>query len=172
MASPDHAEVVSRLDMSITITIRDLVISDLDAVEEFSSPSHVASVREHLERVERGEGRYFAAALPSGIVVGKACLDFRGERAPQVTQAAVHGLFQNMGIGTALLEACEDEARRRGYPAIHLGVDDRDPRPVSLYRRAGYQVVGSEPGSWHEMDADGAARLVTVNLVLMTKQLI
>ena len=162
---------LGRLDIALTVTIRDLLMSDLEYVSAFSSPSHDRSVREHLERVETGEVRYFAAALPSGAVVGKACLDFRPERSPEVTQVAVHSLFQNLGIGTTLLDACEAEARRRGCPAIHLDVDDRDPRPVSLYSRLGYDVVGHGAGGWDETDPDGTTTHVTVNLILMTKSL-
>ena len=122
---PANAAVVGRLDVTIAVTIRDLVASDLDAVFAFSSPEHNASVAELLEKVHTGQVRYFAAALPSGTVVGKTCLDFTKPEGPTITQAAVHGLFQNLGIGRALLDACEDEARRRGCTAIHLGVDDR-----------------------------------------------
>lgn len=169
IGGPDQE--LGRLDIALTVTIRDLLMSDLGSVSAFSSPSHDLSVKEHLERVATGEVRYFAAALPSGVVVGKACLDFRGERAPQVTKASVHGLFQNLGIGAALLAACEDEARRRGCEAIHLGVDDRDPRPIHLYRRAGFEVTGTGPESWTEVDPDGTTRHVTITAILMTKRL-
>lgn len=171
MGRANKSQEVGRIDLAFTVTIRDLTLNDLDSVSAFSSPSHDLSVKEHLEHVETGEVRYFAAALPSGAVIGKACADFRGERAPQVTQASVHGLFQNLGIGGALLAVCEDEARRRGHKAIHLSVDDRDQRPIRLYRRAGYQVTGTGPESWTEVDPDGTTRDVTITAILMTKRL-
>lgn len=166
----EHEELC-RIDLAVRIAIRDLVIDDLDAVGSFSSPSHVLSVRRAMDRADRGEARYFAAALPSNVVIGKACLDLATPRPPEITAAAVHGLWQNLGIGTALLKACEQEARRRACAELHIGVDDRDKRPMALYLRAGYEVVGEGPASWDETDPDGTTSRVTINEIFMTKQL-
>ena len=42
------------------------------------------------------------------------------------------------GIGTALLTAAEDEARRRGLPYMALMVTDENAPARALYDRAGY----------------------------------
>lgn len=42
------------------------------------------------------------------------------------------------GIGTALVHGLEEEARRRGYPAIRLEVIDRNIRAQQLYQRLGF----------------------------------
>jgi len=86
--------------------------------------------------------------------------------------------FQRRGVGTALLAAIEDRARRAGVRTIYLGTDDdyggtslfgRDlwPDPLAhaasamptarghamaFYRRQGYRVVGLLP------DANGPGR--------------
>ncbi len=48
---------------------------------------------------------------------------------------------RGQGLGTALLEALMDEARRRGLPAISLSVEDGN-RARGLYEGHGFAVVG------------------------------
>ncbi len=45
------------------------------------------------------------------------------------------------GVGTALLHALFDEARRRGYVEIRLDVIDTNPRAKALYEREGFQSI-------------------------------
>lgn len=47
------------------------------------------------------------------------------------------------GVGTALLHAVADEARRRGYRQVRLDVVDSNPRARALYLHEGFQVVGT-----------------------------
>ncbi len=42
------------------------------------------------------------------------------------------------GVGTALLDAICDEARKRGYPSVRLDVIDTNPRARALYERQGF----------------------------------
>lgn len=45
---------------------------------------------------------------------------------------------QGQGVGTALLDAICDEARRRAFPAVRLDVVDTNPRARALYEREGF----------------------------------
>jgi len=45
------------------------------------------------------------------------------------------------GVGTALLDAIVDEARRRGYAQVRLDVVDTNPRAKALYRHVGFREV-------------------------------
>jgi len=56
------------------------------------------------------------------------------------------GLFvapeaRGSGVGTALLDAIVDEARRRGYAQVRLDVVDTNPRAKALYRHVGFKEV-------------------------------
>ncbi len=44
------------------------------------------------------------------------------------------------GVGTALIEAAENEARRRGLPYISLMVTESNLPAMRLYERAGYET--------------------------------
>lgn len=51
--------------------------------------------------------------------------------------------YQNRGIAGAALVHMENELRRKGVGSIRLDVFDRNPHALSLYRRHGYEKVGS-----------------------------
>lgn len=52
---------------------------------------------------------------------------------------------QGQGIGTLLLDAICDEARRRGFPAVRLEVVDSNARAQALYRRQGFVLQDTAP---------------------------
>lgn len=51
---------------------------------------------------------------------------------------------RGQGVGSALLAALCDEARRRGYASIRLEVIDSNWRARSLYERKGFVATGTE----------------------------
>ncbi len=61
---------------------------------------------------------------------------------------AVAPLFRGQGIGKALLELAEDEARRQGYSVIHLHTNEKMTENRKLYSRIGYSEYkrGEEKG--------------------------
>lgn len=46
------------------------------------------------------------------------------------------------GLGTALMQASVDEARRRGYATLWLGVWERNPRAIAFYHKWGFVEAG------------------------------
>jgi ribosomal protein S18 acetylase RimI-like enzyme len=51
---------------------------------------------------------------------------------------------RSRGIGTALLDALTDEARRRGYRALRLDVIDTNTRARALYDRLGFAPISQQ----------------------------
>lgn len=47
------------------------------------------------------------------------------------------------GVGASLMQACLDEAERRGCDTIWLGVWERNPRGRAFYRKWGFVEVGT-----------------------------
>jgi ribosomal protein S18 acetylase RimI-like enzyme len=56
-------------------------------------------------------------------------------------EAAAHG----RGVGTALMEDCLEESRRRGADTVWLQVWKEAPWAVRFYERMGFSAVGSAP---------------------------
>lgn len=46
---------------------------------------------------------------------------------------------RGQGVGSALLIAIMNEARKRGYPSLRLDVIDKNPRAKALYERHGFK---------------------------------
>ena len=52
--------------------------------------------------------------------------------------------FHGTGIAQLLMDACADEARRRGGQTLWLGVWDQNPRAIRFYTKWGYEDVGGQ----------------------------
>jgi diamine N-acetyltransferase len=52
--------------------------------------------------------------------------------------------FHGTGLAQALMNACADEARRRGGRTLWLGVWDRNPRAIRFYTKWGFEDVGGQ----------------------------
>ncbi len=104
------------------------------------------------EKVAAGKGRIFIAE-ENDAAIGWAVLLV--EQAPVfvVEEQRTHGyiaeLFVNesargLGVGQALIAACEDEARRLGLGHVMIGVLAQNKRAADIYVRAGYSPYALE----------------------------
>jgi Acetyltransferases len=60
-----------------------------------------------------------------------------------IHRLAVHPNWQGKGLGRALLQYAEEEARSKGSTSIRLDVYTGNPGAVGMYRRAGYMEIGA-----------------------------
>ena len=76
---------------------------------------------------------------------------------PRLVHLEVLGPVQRRGIGTALVLAGEDTARRLGHRRLALGVGLDNPGARRLYQRLGYADWGhgTVVGTWQDRDHDG-----------------
>ena len=65
-----------------------------------------------------------------------------------VDSVAVDPLFQDRGIGTMLLDAVAQDARRRGKRALWLYVVERNTRARALYERYGFHLLKCDDLWW------------------------
>jgi GNAT superfamily N-acetyltransferase len=93
--------------------------------------------------------------------------------APLLNHLEVVPEWQGRGIGTALVAACEDAARKRGYDILVLGVGLDNPRAKALYERLGYVDWNRGPivARWTEPDGHGGIRAASLVVDTMVKSL-
>jgi len=60
---------------------------------------------------------------------------------------------RNKGIGGAMLEALEAEARRRGVPRVFAGVSASKPFALEFATKRGYKEIGRRIMSYRELDS-------------------
>ena len=66
---------------------------------------------------------------------------------------ALYQAYCGLGIGTALLTALLDEAKRCGYEQAELDVIAANERAIGLYKKLGFEICGTRP---HDLKyADG-----------------
>jgi GNAT superfamily N-acetyltransferase len=92
---------------------------------------------------------------------------------PQLDHLEVVGPLQRRGIGTALIGAGEDTARRLGDQRLALGVGLANVEARRLYERLGYVDWGHGPvvGTWRAVRDDGAAVAVSQLIDMLVKHL-
>jgi GNAT superfamily N-acetyltransferase len=93
----------------------------------------------------------FLVAEVGGVAVGYATLK-AGEppacvtlpRSIELARIYAEKSWLGRGVGAALLRACLDEAAKRGYGAVWLGVWERNVRARAFYRSWGFVEVGTQ----------------------------
>ena len=84
-----------------------------------------------------------------GAVAGLAGIESVGGR-DKIRHRADFGIsidrqYWNLGIGTALMNACVDCARKAGYEQIELSVVAENKPALAMYRKAGFEEYGRNP---------------------------
>jgi acetyltransferase len=101
-----------------------------------------------LQSVGRGERRLFVAAddhACAGAVQLALSWKPNQRHRGEVQKLLVHSQYRRRGLGSALVHALENGAAAAGLTLLVLDVRAGDPAE-SLYRKAGYQYVGTIPG--------------------------
>ena len=80
----------------------------------------------------------------SGEIAGLVVLD-TGDEGFTVENVAVDPAHQGTGVGRALLEYAEDEARGRGSDSVALYTHETMTENLALYRRIGYVEYDRRP---------------------------
>jgi GNAT superfamily N-acetyltransferase len=75
------------------------------------------------------------------------------DRKPTANQFLLDGICvaedaRGLGVGTQLLEAARQLARKEGCTSIRLDVIDRNPRARALYERFGFQAMETTQTGW------------------------
>ncbi|MFH1750943.1 MAG: GNAT family N-acetyltransferase [Candidatus Micrarchaeota archaeon] len=109
------------------------------------SKSSAYAVAKRQASLKKNEERGYVA-LDGRTIVGYGFLRFFPEKPQKKTTCslgiAVEDRYQNMGIGSALVEKMIREARRLRMRKIWLGTYSSNSRALKFYRNLGFQVEG------------------------------
>ena len=102
-----------------------------------------------LQRKTDSETEIEILAEVDGVVAGLAGIEAVGGR-DKIRHRADFGIsidrkYWNLGIGTALMNACVDCASEAGYEQIELSVVAENERAIAIYREAGFTEFGRNP---------------------------
>jgi GNAT superfamily N-acetyltransferase len=131
-------------------TIRDARAADARAIAalltQLGYPSHADAVEERLDRLWVVGDRVIVAEV-DGVVVGVVHLQVtpaleRERPAGKLGALVVDEAHRGQGIGRALFDAVEQEARLRGCELIYLTTAERRDDAHAFYERLGLEYVG------------------------------
>ena len=136
--------------MGIAALIRDAVPADAPAVarllDQLGYPTGPAAAASRLERLGIVGDRVLVAEV-EGEVVGLAHLQVtpaieRDRPAAKIGALVVDESRRGEGVGKALVEALDDEARARGCGLLFLTTSARRTDAHEFYRRVGLEETG------------------------------
>jgi GNAT superfamily N-acetyltransferase len=76
--------------------------------------------------------------------LNKSAETLEKEQCTQIERVYVLPDFQSKGLGAAMLQYAEKEAKNAGSSWIWLSVWQKSPRSVAFYERNGYEIFGVE----------------------------
>lgn len=166
-ASPDVS--VSKPDVLEQVVIRLMKREDLTALEWEGEYTHYRRVYiNEFQRYESGSSVLWVAEIPAKGLVGQVFIQLtcdRPELADGKNRAYLYSFrirpkYQNLGIGTYMMEIVEADLIRRGYRSVTLNVAKDNLRAQQLYFRKNYRIVAHEPGRWSYPDDKGEWQVV------------
>lgn len=164
--------MIGMVQLSMPISVRALTDDDVGGCDWAGTSTHLAYVRQALTRAARGEVEYLAVCPPSGLPVAIGGVDFVAKPGVgTLWQLVVHPALRSCGLGTVLVQACEDVIRGKGIVRAELAVEYDNPRAHTLYRRLGYLDCGHGVEEWDVESSDGALIRYRTACVVMGKQL-
>jgi len=140
------------------VRIRSAELSDLDdlvALEEHSFDSDRLSRGQFRRHLDSDSAKVLVASTGPHRFLGTAVVFFRKRSGvARLYSIATHHAARGQGVGSALLGAVEQLARRRHCRALRLEVRADNPGAVRLYERLGYRRLAALAG-YYEDGADG-----------------
>ena len=118
--------------------------------------------RDHVEWILRNERAATFVEEDGSQLLGAIMLLVEGQVC-RVLSVATMPEFRRRHLGTAMMKAAEDEARRRGCSQVRLEVSTRNYGAIEFYRGLGFRTDGVLYGyySWGE-DAYSMIRSVSM----------
>ena len=140
---------------AFSVTIREATALDAAAVAallgELGYPSSPAQATERIERIAADPSTWVIVAEVESELGGLAALHVQNlieldEPGCEVAGLVVGQRFRRRGIGELLLQALEDEARRRGGKFMVLNTAHRRADAHAFYEALGYEHTGRRYG--------------------------
>lgn len=131
---------------STLMNVRSATIGDLNALlalEENAFSGDRLSRRSFRRAISSAGSSLLVAAGEGQSLLGYALLHLRqGTRLARLYSLAVSPQARGLGIGKALIQACEQKAIKKGKNLLRLEVSDVNKNAIALYRTMGYREFG------------------------------
>lgn len=135
------------------LMIREARSTDIDALTRLEAECFASDrlSRRSLASLAKSPSACVLVASGTEGTVGYAVILMRrGSQRARLYSIAVSSEATGRGVGSRLLTAAEDAARRRGACRLHMEVRADNAKAIGLYERAGYRPVGQRPDYYED----------------------
>ncbi len=101
---------------------------------ELADPASITLIAE-------SEGRFAGYAR---LKEGRPGLEIGAQKAVELVRIYAEREQIGWGVGSALMQACLEEAATSGYDSIWLGVWEKNPRAIRFYEKWGFKAAGTQ----------------------------
>lgn len=154
-----------------TVALRSMRWWDIEPVMEIERElfgDECWTVAMFWSELSEHETRHYLVAQDGEEIVGYGGLCAYPDES-FVQTLAVRGDRQGSGVGTKLLAALIDEARRRDEPMVGLEVRADNPVAQRLYLRFGFEQVGIRKGYYQPSGTDAVLMVLSLKDIDPTK---
>ena len=157
------------------ITIRRVEQSDIEELASALGPGVSVQQIRHRWQDHCGGHRDMLVAVQDGDVTGTVSTTGHRFQIPdslRMFALDVGPAFRRQGVGTALIKAVEEKARRDGLGRVNLEVAIDNTGALRLYQGLGYNRLG-EPvlDCWERLSDDGSRKKVEEYSWVMVKDI-
>lgn len=118
-------------------------LNELVLLEERTFDTDRLSRAQYRRHLDSDSAQILVASASHNHFLGAAVLFFRKHsKRARLYSLATQPQARGQGVGSALLDAAEHAARRRGCTALRLEVQVDNTRAIRLYERIGYVRIG------------------------------
>jgi ribosomal protein S18 acetylase RimI-like enzyme len=163
-----------------TLKIRKIAYKDLPDLEWNGQFKHFRRIYANaFENQQKGNAVLWGAELDGIGIIGQVFVQLVGSR-PELADGhfrayiysvRVQNTYQNLGIGTMIMNHTEYDLTQRHFIYATLNVGKQNFRARRFYERLGYQVISGEPGKWSYIDHQGNRQYVNEPSWRMHKRL-
>ena len=157
------------------ITIRRVEQSDLEELASALGPGVSVQQISHRWQDYSGGHRDMLVAVLDGDLAGTVSTTghrFQMPNSLRMFALDVGPAFRRQGVGTALIEAVEEKARRDGLGRLNLEVAIDNSGALRLYEKLGYNRLGQPVvDCWMQLAEDGSRKQVEEYSWVMVKDL-
>ena len=148
--TPSYSVRMTQLELAIE-AVKGVAVQALlyCASEELERRYGQGADQEHLgfDELAPPYGAFLVARLATHLAggVGLRPIGTKLGACAEIKRLWVRPDLRRSGVGLALMEAIEKEARRIGYSEIFLETGERQPEAVAFYERHGWQHIDEYP---------------------------
>jgi len=120
--------------------------ADITRTERVSREEEIDFLSKALSRLEKDETFYLVAEVDGRVIAISEVNRGRGyEKHVGVIAIAIRSGFRDLGIGTEIMKALTEKARKMGIKVLTLAAFANNKRAIHVYERAGFVRTGRVP---------------------------